>query len=119
MPTHRRLLSLVADDSPIELVLQAIDQAAAPQPKQACLHPDCTKRCLWTNRQGRPALFCSLRCRRMFGAARAGLVAELSLLESTRARSASLSADQARQLDQAISIRRWELRRYPDLTDRT
>lgn len=59
-------------------------------------------------------MFCSPSCRRAFINARKVLIAELDCLAELATNSDTTT--ELRAIESAISVRRWALKRYPDLS---
>lgn len=117
MGSPHRITTIVTSTTTASDVIDALGRAASPRERQACMHPDCRARCSWTGAKGRPVMFCSSRCRRSFASERESLLDEISLLRHVKRDSGSATFAQRRQLEQAISLRLWTLRRYPRLDD--
>lgn len=107
-----RVSTVLQRAAPGTSVSVLLDSAASPASRQACMYPDCRRKCTWET-GGRPGVFCGASCRRNFASARRALLADLGALETLS--HPGMSFAERRALEQAIGLRRWALARYPEL----
>lgn len=107
-----RVSTVVQREDPDTPVTVLLEEAAAPEQRQRCMHPDCPRMCKWAT-GGRPGAFCRSECRRNFEASRRALHNDIESLTALLQR--DLSYAERRALLHAIGLRRWALARYPEL----
>lgn len=113
-PKLDKLLGGLGETPEVGQLLEVLASHGGPD-SMPCMNPPCTNECSWPTGGGRPPIFCSQNCRRAYARERASLLAQVSWLERY------LSLDQvlgraAPPITQRLSQARWQLARYPDLT---
>lgn len=98
-----------------ETLVAVLDDCVEPSLGYRCMNPECDKQChLGTGQDaGRPARFCSRRCRQIFSRVRARLTWEVEVLATVLNQPERPSYEQRLTLATALAHRRWALERYP------
>lgn len=116
-PMTRTLQTLLGGDQHPEAhaLVAALDDCVEPSRHYRCMNPECDQLCSWgTGRDaGRPARFCSRRCRQIYGRVRARLRWEVDVLSTILDDVDRTTYEERIRLATALAHRRWALERYP------
>lgn len=97
-------------EATVALVAEAIPRALAAPARQRCMNPNC-QRMVERLAAGRLPFFCGRPCREAFDYERAGLLADVAVLEAALSAGGGTYA-QRRAVTVELSTRRWCLHRY-------
>lgn len=98
----------------VDAVLRLVARASDEERRQRCLHPACSRWCVWLAGRGRPPLFCSSHCRRKFAQQRNALLRETAALAEHR-ESNRFNTEQVQLIEQTLAKLNWALKRYPEM----